>query len=102
MSLPRVKPLAGLAAGVLLGLSLSSGAMAYDGTNCKAPGNCWEPKPGYPAKVAGTKYDPKHDPMELNKQMESLQAMQDRNTKRVEHFKKTGEFIYDVKKIPES
>ncbi|WP_029009945.1 methanol dehydrogenase [cytochrome c] subunit [Azospirillum halopraeferens] len=76
-------------------------AAAYDGTNCKAPGNCWEPKPGYPAKIAGTKYDPKHDPMELNKQQESLAAMDERNKKRVAHFRKTGQFIYDVRRIPE-
>ena len=75
-------------------------AAAYDGTNCKAPGNCWEPKPGYPAKIAGTKYDPKHDPMELNKQQQSIAAMDERNRQRVEHFQKTGTFIYDVKKIP--
>ena len=78
----------------------AASAAAYDGTNCKAPGNCWEPKPGYPAVIAGTKYDPKHDPMELNKQQEALQAMDERNKKRVEYFKKTGKFIYDVKKIP--
>lgn len=83
---------------VLAGASLP--AAAYDGTNCKAPGNCWEPKPGYPAKIAGSKYDPKHDPMELNKQQESLKAMDERNRQRVENFKKTGTFIYDVKKIP--
>ncbi|MGQ9369567.1 methanol dehydrogenase [cytochrome c] subunit [Azospirillum sp. ST 5-10] len=75
-------------------------AAAYDGTNCKAPGNCWEPKPGYPAKVAGSKYDPKHDPMELNKQQESIKAMDERNRKRVEYFQKSGTFVYDVKKIP--
>lgn len=85
-------------AAVLAGTSLP--AAAYDGTNCKAPGNCWEPKPSYPAKIAGSKYDPKHDPMELNKQQESLKAMDERNRQRVEHFKKTGTFIYDVKKIP--
>ena len=33
-------------------------ALAYDGTNCKEPGNCWEPKPGYPEKVEGSEYDP--------------------------------------------
>lgn len=85
-------------AAVLAGTSLP--AAAYDGTNCKAPGNCWEPKPGYPAKIAGSKYDPKHDPMELNKQQESLKVMDERNRQRVDHFKKTGTFIYDVKKIP--
>lgn len=85
-------------AALLAGTSLP--AAAYDGTNCKAPGNCWEPKPGYPAKIAGSKYDPKHDPMELNKQQESLKAMDERNRQRVDHFQKTGTFIYDVKKIP--
>lgn len=79
---------------------MASAAGAYDGTNCKAPGNCWEPKPGFPAVIAGSKYDPKHDPMELNKQQESIQAMEERNRKRVEHLKKTGEFIYDVSEIP--
>ena len=54
-------------------------ALAYDGTNCKEPGNCWEPKPGYPEKVEGSEYDPQHDPAELNKQMESIAAMEDRN-----------------------
>ena len=32
----------------------ATGAQAYDGTNCKAPGVCWEPKPGFPDKVAGS------------------------------------------------
>ena len=35
----------------------ATSAFAYDGTKCKAPGNCWEPKPGFPDKVAGSKYD---------------------------------------------
>jgi len=48
-------------------------ALAYDGTNCKAPGNCWEPKPGFPDKIAGSKYDPKHDPKELAKQQASVE-----------------------------
>ncbi|BCM82220.1 methanol dehydrogenase [Methylobacterium indicum] len=74
-------------------------ALAYDGTKCKAPGNCWEPKPGFPEKVAGTKYDPKHDPKELNKQADSIKAMEERNKKRVDNFKKTGKFEYDVSKI---
>jgi len=74
-------------------------ALAYDGTKCKAPGNCWEPKPGFPEKVAGTKYDPKHDPKELNKQADSIKAMEERNKKRVDNFKNTGKFEYDVSKI---
>lgn len=76
-----------------------STAHAYDGTNCKAPGNCWEPKPGFPATVAGSKYDPKHNPKELNKQSESIQAMEGRNQQRVNNFKKTGTFEYDTDKI---
>lgn len=81
-------------------LSLSAGtALAYDGTHCKAPGNCWEPKPGYPDQVAGSKYDPKHDPNELNKQSESIKAMEERNRKRVEHYAKTGKFVYKVEDI---
>ncbi|QJD29279.1 methanol dehydrogenase [cytochrome c] subunit [Methylococcus geothermalis] len=75
------------------------GAQAYDGTNCKAPGVCWEPKPGYPDKVAGSKYDPKHDPNELNKQSESIKAMEARNRKRVENYAKTGKFVYKVEDI---
>ena len=34
---------------------------------CKEPGVCWEPKPGFPDKIAGSKYDPKHDPAEIAK-----------------------------------
>jgi methanol dehydrogenase (cytochrome c) subunit 2 len=77
----------------------ASSAQAYDGTHCKAPGNCWEPKPGYPAQVAGSKYDPKHDPAELNKQSESIKAMEIRNAKRVANLNKTGKFIYKVDDI---
>lgn len=85
---------------VAAAMAVASVAMAYDGTNCKAPGNCWEPKPGYPGKVKGSKYDPKHDPKELNKQTEAIKEMEARNAKRVAHFKKTGEWVQDVKKIP--
>jgi methanol dehydrogenase (cytochrome c) subunit 2 len=74
-------------------------ALAYDGTKCKAPGNCWEPKPGFPEKVAGSKYDPKHDPKELAKQGDSERAMEARNAKRSENFKKTGKWVYDVSKL---
>jgi methanol dehydrogenase (cytochrome c) subunit 2 len=74
-------------------------AVAYDGTKCKAPGNCWEPKPGFPEKVAGSKYDPKHDPKELAKQGDSERAMEERNAKRSENFKKTGKWVYDVSKL---
>ena len=82
-----------------LSLSLSSAVKAYDGTKCKEPGNCWEPKPGYPAQVAGSKYDPKHDPNELNKQAQSILEMEARNQKRWEHLSKTGKFVYDVEEI---
>lgn len=95
-----VKVALAVAAASALALALATGASAYDGTNCKAPGNCWEPKPGYPDKVAGSKYDPKHDPKEINKQSESIKGMEARNTQRVEHFKKTGQWVYDVSKIP--
>ncbi|MFG1392767.1 methanol dehydrogenase [cytochrome c] subunit [Xanthobacter agilis] len=89
---------AGLTGGAAL--LAAGGAFAYDGTNCRAPGNCWEPKPGYPAKVEGSKYDPKHSATEVNKQSVSIAAMEDRNKKRVEYFEKTGKFVYDVSKIP--
>ncbi|MBB4200157.1 methanol dehydrogenase [Rhodoblastus sphagnicola] len=76
-------------------------AHAYDGANCKAPGNCWEPKPGFPEKIAGSKYDPKHDPKEIAKQQASIDSMEARNAKRVAHFKKSGKWVFDVDKIPE-
>ena len=62
---------AALAGAIALTFSAAD-ALAYDGTNCKAPGNCWEPKPGYPQKVKGSKYDPKHDPKELAPLLEKL------------------------------
>ncbi len=81
------------------GALLAVPALAYDGTKCKAAGNCWEPKPGFPDKIAGTKYDPKHDPKELSKQADSIKAMEERNKKRIEAAKKTGKFEYDVTKL---
>jgi methanol dehydrogenase (cytochrome c) subunit 2 len=80
-------------------LAFAGAAVAYDGTKCKAPGNCWEPKPGYPDKVAGSKYDPKHDPKELAKQGNSIKEMEARNAQRTENFKKTGKWVYDVSKL---
>lgn len=80
-------------------VSAALNVQAYDGTNCKAPGECWEPKPGFPDKVAGSKYDPKHDPAELNKQSQSIKAMEERNRKRQENFVKTGKFVYKVEDI---
>lgn len=101
-SIARISRAAVCAASVGLILVASSTALAYDGQKCKEPGVCWEPKPGYPDKVAGSKYDPKHNPMEVAKQQESIKGMEERNRKRVEHFKKTGQWIYDVSKIPAS
>ena len=93
------KSLVTLAASAVI-LAVGAGvAGAYDGTKCKAPGNCWEPKPGYPAEVKGSKYDPKHDPKELAKQGDSERAMEARNAKRTENFKKTGKWVYDVSKL---
>lgn len=92
-----------LTAAALAAVSLAgiAPAMAYDGTNCRAPGNCWEPKPGFPETIEGSEFDPMHDPAEISKQGESLAAMDARNAKRVAHFKATGEFVYDVSKIPD-
>ncbi|OCC05471.1 methanol dehydrogenase [Labrys sp. WJW] len=81
-------------------MTLIPSAQAYDGQHCKAPGNCWEPKPGFPEKIAGSKYDPKLDPKEVAKQDKSERDMEARNAKRVEYFRKSGKFIYDVDKIP--
>jgi methanol dehydrogenase (cytochrome c) subunit 2 len=80
-------------------LVTAGSAFAYDGTKCKAPGNCWEPKPGFPDKIAGSKYDPKHDPAELSKQGDSERAMEARNAKRSANFIKTGKWVYDVDEI---
>lgn len=84
--------------GVVLA-ALSYSAITYDGQNCSEPGVCWEPKPGYPEKVAGSKYDPKHDVNELNKQAQSIVEMEARYTKRQENLAKTGKFIFDVEDI---
>ncbi len=95
----KMKSIATLAASAVI-LAVGSGfAGAYDGTKCKANGVCWEPKPGYPDKVAGTKYDPKHNPAELAKQQKTLDDQAARNAKRAEHFKKTGKWVYDVSKL---
>jgi methanol dehydrogenase (cytochrome c) subunit 2 len=89
---------------ILTALSLaaffSSSAFAYDGTHCKEPGVCWEAKPGYPAKVAGSQYDPKHDVNELNKQAQSIKEMEARNQQRSQYLAQTGKFVYDVEEIP--
>ncbi|HVZ04855.1 methanol dehydrogenase [Hyphomicrobium sp.] len=97
---PRI---AGAALGAALALAFTFTAAPafanYDGTHCKAPGNCWEPVPGFPEKIKGTKYDPHHDPKELAKQGNSEREMEARNAKRTEHFRKTGKWVEDVKKI---
>ncbi|MEY3759031.1 MAG: Methanol dehydrogenase, small subunit [Pseudomonadota bacterium] len=85
-------------AGAMLAV-MSLSANAYDGQNCSEPGVCWEPKPGYPEKVAGSKYDPKHDVNELNKQAQSVVEMEARNKKRQENLAKTGTFVFDVDDI---
>ena len=90
----------GVATALVAGVLCVAGAHAYDGTKCKAPGNCWEPKPGYPEKIAGSKYDPKHNVAELNKQSETIKAMEQRNALRVANFKKTGKWVYEVDKLP--
>jgi methanol dehydrogenase (cytochrome c) subunit 2 len=95
----RIKTIVSIAAAAVA-LSLGAGvAVAYDGTKCKAAGVCWEPKPGFPEKVAGSKYDPKHNPTEVAKQQTALDDQAERNKKRAENFKKTGKWVYDVKKI---
>ncbi len=76
----------------------SSAAFAYDGQNCKEAGNCWEAKPGFPAQIAGSKYDPKHDPVEIGKQEKSIIAMDARNAKRIANAKATGTFDYNASK----
>lgn len=99
--LNRTAAVVGLATVVSLGASL--GALAYDGQHCTEPGVCWQPQPGYPGQLAGSKYDVSkyEDPAEVAKQGDSEQAMEARNKKRVEYFEKTGKFIYDVDQIPE-
>lgn len=86
-------------AAAVAAVALTAPASAYDGTKCKAPGNCWEPKPGFPEKIAGSKYDPKLDPKEVAKQDASEREMEARNAARVENFRKTGKFVYEVEKI---
>jgi methanol dehydrogenase (cytochrome c) subunit 2 len=99
-SLKRLAITAGAATVVSLGMSLS--AFAYDGLHCKEPGVCWEPQPGFAEKIAGSKYDVKglEDPKEVAKQGNSERAMEERNRKRVENFKKTGKFVYEVDQLP--
>lgn len=83
--------------GAIAAALFATSASAYDGQTCKEAGNCWEPKPGYPEKIAGSKYDPKHDPVEVSKQEKAIKAMDERNAKRIANAKATGKFVYDVK-----
>ena len=99
-SLNRLAAIGGTSVILLVGMSF--GAFAYDGQHCKEPGVCWEPQPNMPAQLAGSKYDvrPLEDPKEVAKQGDSERAMEERNNKRVENFKKTGKFEYDVDHLP--
>jgi len=99
-SINRLAAVGGTAAILLLGMSF--GAFAYDGQSCKEPGVCWEPQPGMPEQLAGSKYDVKtlEDPQEVAKQADSERAMEERNQQRVESFKKTGKFYYDLDQLP--
>jgi methanol dehydrogenase (cytochrome c) subunit 2 len=93
-NMKKIKTLAVTGAtAILLTFGMSS-AMAYDGTKCKASGNCWEAKPGFPEKIKGSKFDPKHSQTELDKQTSAMEAMEARNAKRVENFKQTGKWSY--------
>jgi methanol dehydrogenase (cytochrome c) subunit 2 len=83
-----------ITASALMMMSGGATVMAYDGTNCKAAGNCWEAKPGFPEKIKGSKYDPKHSAKELAKQDAAMEAMEARNAERVANFKKTGKWEY--------
>lgn len=82
---------------VVVSCLAAGSALAYDGTKCKAPGNCWEAKPGFPEKIAGSKYDPRHDPKEIEKQQQSIKEMEQRNRLRVDNAAKSGKFVYDLK-----
>jgi methanol dehydrogenase (cytochrome c) subunit 2 len=53
--------------GAAILMAIGTSAMAYDGTKCKESGLCWEAKPGFPDKIKGTKFDPKHSKAELDK-----------------------------------
>jgi methanol dehydrogenase (cytochrome c) subunit 2 len=80
--------------GAAILMAIGTSAMAYDGTKCKESGLCWEAKPGFPDKIKGTKFDPKHSKAELDKQTKANMGMEERNAKRAENFKKTGKWVY--------
>jgi methanol dehydrogenase (cytochrome c) subunit 2 len=100
-SLNRLATVFGIAAVLSLGVSL--GAYAYDGQHCKEAGVCWQPQGQESERIAGSKYDLRgyEDPKEVAKQGNSEKAMEERNQKRVDYFKKTGKFVYDVSQIPD-
>lgn len=85
----------------VLTLGTSFAALAYDGQHCAEPGVCWQPQPGHPEKLSGSKYDVKQyeEPSEVAKQGKSEREMEARNEQRIQNFQKTGKFEYDVKKI---
>ncbi|HDY84292.1 hypothetical protein LCGC14_1115950 [marine sediment metagenome] len=89
----KIKLLA-ISSATALMFTFGMSAMAYDGTNCKSDGVCWEAKPGFPNEIKGSKFDPKHSAKELEKQNVANNAMEERNAKRVENFKKTGKWVY--------
>lgn len=89
----KIKLLA-ISSATALMFTFGMSAMAYDGTSCKADGVCWEAKPGFPNEIKGTKFDPKHSAKELEKQPLAISAMEARNAKRSENFKKTGKWVY--------
>ncbi len=89
----KIKIIAVTSATALM-LTFGMSVMAYDGTNCKSNGVCWEAKPGFPDQIKGTKFDPKHSSKELEKQTTSLSAIDARNAKRAANFKKTGKWVY--------
>jgi methanol dehydrogenase (cytochrome c) subunit 2 len=92
-TMQKLKTLALTSATALL-FTLGAPAIAYDGTNCKSDGNCWEAKPGFPEKIKGSKFDPKHSEAELNKQDTAMEAMEKRNAERAKNFKETGKWSY--------
>jgi len=83
-----------LSSATALMFTFGMSAMAYDGTNCKENGVCWEAKPGFPDKIKGSKFDPKHNPKQIEKQAIANNAVDERNAKRVANFKKTGKWVY--------
>lgn len=103
--LNRLTTVFGVAAVLSFGASLGAFAagLPYNGQHCTEPGVCWQPQGQESEKIAGSKYDLSkyEDPAEVAKQGDSERAMEQRNAKRAEYFKKTGKFVYDVSQIPD-